>query len=162
MKCFKQKTGIFKECLVCRSIFYIQAYLVKSGRKKFCSKDCFYKGRELKATFQKGHPDLVPASSRGHSKETRLKMSGENNHMWKGGISKWGYTGRRDARKLVAHILGRKLKIGEVIHHIDENPFNNDPSNLFLFREQGHHTKWHNLLRKYGRKAILESNLHMV
>lgn len=32
--------------------------------RKFCSKPCAYVGRELKATFVKGHPDLVPAEAR--------------------------------------------------------------------------------------------------
>jgi 5-methylcytosine-specific restriction endonuclease McrA len=64
------------------------------GRKKFCSKACFYKGRQLKGLFQKGHPDLVPQESRGHSEETKQKLAehlrknarrGPDNPNWRGG-----------------------------------------------------------------------------
>lgn len=154
------KTGITKQCLVCHKVIYVQAYLVKSGRKKFCSKQCLYNSGIQTNTFQKGHPDLVLASSRGHSIETRFKMSGSNNHRWKGGISPYGHTGRREARKIVSKLLGKKLKPTQVVHHIDEDTDNNDPSNLFLFRRTGFHSKWHNYLRKYKLKGILKSNLH--
>lgn len=62
-------------------------------RKKFCSKACFYKGRELKNLFEKGHGDLVPTSSRGHTQATKAKMRainkakakrGSNNPRWRG------------------------------------------------------------------------------
>lgn len=68
----------------------------ESGRK-FCSKPCAYKWRVLKGTFQKGHPDLVPRSSRGHDSETRAKMSatrksrnfrGPRCPSWRGGHGK--------------------------------------------------------------------------
>jgi hypothetical protein len=38
--------------------------------------------------------------------------------------------------------LGRKLKPGEVVHHIDENKRNNDPENLSL-TDGSSHTKNH-------------------
>lgn len=64
------------------------------GRKKFCSKSCFYSGRALKGLFEKGHADLVPKESRGHSEETKKKLSdvqranprrGEKSPLWRGG-----------------------------------------------------------------------------
>ena len=35
-------------------------------------------------------------------------------------------------REVMEEKLGRKLKPGEIVHHIDENKLNNDPDNLEL------------------------------
>ena len=37
--------------------------------------------------------------------------------------------------------LGRPLAKGEVVHHIDNDPENNELSNLMLFRTNGEHLK---------------------
>lgn len=72
----------------------------QAGRKKFCSKVCFYAGRKLKGLFEVGHVDLVPPEKRGHSEETRAKIKeigrklaryGVEHPLWKGGA--------REARK---------------------------------------------------------------
>ena len=104
----KSKTGDFKRgmtpwnkkaghqivCKECRIVFRIADWQAARGMK-FCSKPCAYKGRELKGTFANGHPDLVPASSRGHSAETRRKIAkiqrdkglrGEAHWSWRGGL----------------------------------------------------------------------------
>ena len=40
--------------------------------------------------------------------------------------------------------LGRKLRDGECVHHIDENKFNNDWDNLMVFKTLADHTAFHN------------------
>lgn len=40
--------------------------------------------------------------------------------------------------------LGRELKDGECVHHIDENKRNNDPNNLMIFDSVSSHTSFHN------------------
>jgi len=54
------------ECVECGKTFYAEPWKIKRrpGQNKFCSKECTYKGRELKATFVKGHSDLVPQEAR--------------------------------------------------------------------------------------------------
>ena len=88
---WNKTAGVHINCGHCGVNFRIEPNQV--GRKKFCSKSCFYKGRELKNLFEKGHPDLVPQESRGHSKETIEKLKiinrnnakrGEVNPLWKG------------------------------------------------------------------------------
>lgn len=43
--------------------------------------------------------------------------------------------------------LGRYLTNEEVVHHIDFNKSNNDPSNLMLFKNQKEHMKFHKQLK---------------
>ena len=39
--------------------------------------------------------------------------------------------------------IGRSLKRGEVVHHIDGNKRNNSPLNLLVFKTQKEHASWH-------------------
>jgi len=149
------------ECRTCKKLFYVEPYLLKSGRKKYCSNLCLYKGDSYTKLFEKGHSPVGGGHSMPHTEETKRKLSGENSPRWKGGITPYGYTGRRIARKTVEKIINRKLRIKEVVHHIDENTDNNHPSNLFLFRLGSAHTKWHHYLKRMGWVGILKSNLYL-
>lgn len=63
-------------------------------------------------------------------------------------LSTRGYTYLRDTkekhgyilahRKVLGDHLGRKLERGEIVHHIDGDPTNNDINNLFLTNDSGH------------------------
>ena len=53
--------------------------------------------------------------------------------------------GRHTHRMVAERMLGRKLKPGEVVHHIDGNKRNNAPENLMVFSGQSEHAKWHGL-----------------
>lgn len=88
---------------------------------------------------------------------------------WKGGktIDSKGYTKvwtptHPNAEKsgyIKEHILvmskhlGRPLKKGEVIHHIDENKLNNNINNLQIFNRSSHRS-FHNIGNKYGKKDM--------
>lgn len=41
--------------------------------------------------------------------------------------------------------LGRALFEGEIVHHIDNNPHNNVPENLMIFKDNKAHLKYHRL-----------------
>lgn len=58
------------------------------------------------------------------------------------------YLGRHIHRIVAEKMLGRKLKKGEVVHHIDGNKTNNKPENLMIFKSQSEHAKFHMLLKK--------------
>lgn len=77
------KTGKEIKCRTCKKSIYLMPYEIKSGRKKYCSKVCLYKGDSYTKTFQKGHPDFVPKDKRGHTQETRIKigLSGIGKHV---------------------------------------------------------------------------------
>ena len=48
-------------------------------------------------------------------------------------------------RKEAENKLGRKLKPGEVVHHINRDKTNNSPDNLYVFRNQSQHDKAHKI-----------------
>ena len=51
--------------------------------------------------------------------------------------------GVHEHRLVAEEKLGRKLRMGEVVHHIDRNKRNNAPENLEVFKSQADHVKWH-------------------
>jgi len=99
----------------------------------------------------------------------------KHGHRWRGGrtISSHGYAliripchpramknGYVYEHILVAEkILGRSLKKGEIIHHIDENRQNNDPENIAIKKTIAHHKAEHrrvgSKLRRPGEKNPL-------
>lgn len=70
-------------------------------------------GKGYKTILQKGHPH---ANSGGHVLEHIV---------------------------VAERTLGRLLKHGETVHHIDKNKLNNSPSNLIVFATTGDHTLFH-------------------
>lgn len=97
------------------------------------------------------------------SKEIRQKMSeskeGGKNFFWRGGINreppsrkriylpshpfanKQGYV--KKSRIEMEKKIGRYLKPKEIVHHIDENPLNDNIDNLVLFPNRGEHQRFH-------------------
>jgi len=69
------KTGEFSQCRVCEKQMYLMPYEIKLGRKKYCSVQCLRKGDSYTNTFELGHKDFVPKESRGHTQETKDKIS---------------------------------------------------------------------------------------
>jgi hypothetical protein len=52
-------------------------------------------------------------------------------------------TDRLEHREVAEEKLGRPLRDGEVVHHIDRDKHNNHPSNLWVFRNQEEHHEAH-------------------
>lgn len=124
-------------------------------------------------SFKKGHVAWnrgLRGAQVGWSKgRKRPEMSGPLHPRWKGGYSKMKRDGRFIRKKddklrsriVAEEVLGRPLKSREVIHHINENPTDDRPVNLFLFRSQSAHMTWHSHRRWYGKSCTLKSNLEM-
>lgn len=65
------------------------------------------------------------------------------------------YLGRHLHRVVAEKMLGRPLKDGEVVHHIDGNKFNNNPKNLLITTRKEHarihaNERWGHLKSKKG------------
>ena len=52
-------------------------------------------------------------------------------------------------RKIAENKIGRKLRIGEVVHHQDGNPRNFRKNNLSVM-SRGFHSKLHRRMERYG------------
>lgn len=53
-------------------------------------------------------------------------------------------------RYIVEEFIGRKLKEGETIHHINHNRMDNRIGNLFLFPNQNEHKSFENKVAQFG------------
>ncbi len=91
---------------------------------------------------------------------------GKKSGRWKGGRTKiHGYAARKingryiaEHRIIAATVMKRGLRKGEIVHHIDINPLNNKPNNLYIFPSQKEHKAYHQAF-KYGYAKLLKSNL---
>ena len=65
------------------------------------------------------------------------------------------YRGMRVHRYIMEKAIGRKLKKGEVVHHIDGNTLNNNLSNLALM-SNGQHTTFHCKGRTWKHRGVIK------
>ena len=54
--------------------------------------------------------------------------------------------------KIAEKALGKKLPAGAVVHHLDENPSNNDPRNLVICPSEKYHKLLHHRTLKLSLK----------
>lgn len=105
------KTGKYISCRTCSKSIYLMPYEVKSGRKKYCSKGCLYKGDSYTKLFEKGHKDLVPKEKRGHTEETRIKISVSSKGKHSGPLA-WNWKHDRSMVKVGDRHLNDPLQKG--------------------------------------------------
>ena len=113
----------------------------------FCSKSC--------NAAVNGRKGLGKEKSPEHKINIGLGCTGEKGYNWKGGVKmQGGYTFNRiekgkykqEHRQIAEKALGRPLKKGECVHHINGIPTDNKNSNL-LICDIGYHAWLH---RKMG------------
>jgi len=98
---------------------------------------------------------------------------GEKSSRWKGGrIKQNGYiyiynpghlraTGNYVPEQIIVieKFLKRKLTKPEAVHHINFNKLDNSIENLYLFKSESNHQKYHQKLRKGTCNKIIRSNV---
>ena len=86
-----------------------------------------------------------------NDEDERGTESYEDDRGYEGTITKGAYTsgrdtknhGRHEHRIVAEQMLGRPLRKGEVVHHINRDKQDNRPENLMVFPSQAAHAKWH-------------------
>lgn len=159
--CDKKK--IVKPCEHCG----LEVETYKNNPAKYCSPGCATTARNLTDANPSYNRDISGKNNPMYGKRAvgpdnpmygRIK---EKSPSWKGGrkIRRDGYilvsapsghphgisSGKNKSKYILEHRLvmeqhlGRYLQPTEVVHHIDENPSNNDISNLRLYSNQAEH-----------------------
>jgi hypothetical protein len=121
----KPSRSIDRACEQCGTAFK------GKSRQRFCGKVCSLKARsvvmhELAASPEAQAKRLATLAAN-HPSTYYAKRNGRHQH-----------------RVVAEQMLGRPLRSDEVVHHIDENKRNNDPSNLRVMT-QAEHMREHGL-----------------
>lgn len=124
----RKKDGFYENCTRCGKPVYRPPS--KRNGRPFCSRACHMAllNAELNPTRMTPAVRLKIHQARvgtGNGK-TYEKLLGKHTH-----------------RRVAELMLGRELKHGEVVHHIDGNKRNNSPGNLMVFSSQAEHAAWH-------------------
>lgn len=110
------------KCKTCRTSFEKRIH-DKRDKNLFCSTTC-----ALEAVRTPEH-QVAAGKKGGIAKIAKYRGTGM------GYVKEYG---RHQHRVVMEKILGRKLVKGEIVHHIDHNKKNNDPSNLELMTQSEH------------------------
>lgn len=109
-------------------------YRPPSQRKRcsraFCSRQC-----HMKTLNEELNPTRMTAEVRAKLREARLNSGA--------GVTYSKQYGRHEHRIVAEKKLGRELRPGEIVHHIDADKRNNDPENIMVFPSQSEHMKRH-------------------
>lgn len=126
------------KCSNCGKAFKVYGRKVATFQHHFCSRACArtFTSPRMSAMNKELNPGRM-------TMETREKL--RQAHLNTGEGKTYTKTFSRHTHRIVAEqILGRPLLPGEVVHHIDGDKRNNEPSNLMVFTSQPEHAKWHN------------------
>jgi len=142
-------------CDFCGAEF--QRYCSKIKKHNFCCKSCLaaFSSKSKNPTGYNALKDYMGMSNNMRrlnatmnptrmTEEVRLKLRKSKLSKSTCGTNTYPkYLGRHLHRIVAESTLGRALKPGEVVHHIDGNKHNNDSENLMVFASQAEHAAWH-------------------
>lgn len=149
-------------CAMCGADVTLPQAWKKRNEKTYCSRRCNGLSRAdvFASVGRLGRAGWTAESIA----SARVKMSGENNPAWKGGVTykrpKGNYIGPRyvrcpedvksmarsdgyimEHRLVMARRIGRTLLRSEVVNHINRDPRDNRPENLELYPSNGDHKR---------------------
>ena len=124
-------------------------------RHNFCSRQCLAdyssKSRNPKGyDTLKDYTNISATFTRINKEMNKSRMTGDVRAKLRlarlnsgAGVTYPKYYGRHEHRVIAERILGRPLKDGEVVHHIDGDVRNNALENLRIFASQAEHARFH-------------------
>lgn len=124
-------------CDNCGKEIKVYGRKAQAFKHHFCNRECSHDhmSKRMSEMNRKMNPDRMTEETRSKLRKAHLD-SGE-------GVTYTKTYGRHTHRIVAEQILGRPLMKGEVVHHIDGDKRNNDPSNLMVFKSQAEHAKYH-------------------
>lgn len=129
---------VWSTCDYCGKAFKKQAWEIHEHN--FCCFDHFrhFASERMAKMNEDLNPTRMTPATRAKLRKARLDTGV--------GVTYVKEYSRHAHRVAMERKLGRKLKPGEVVHHIDGNKRNNDPENLMLFASIAEHSRYHKLL----------------
>jgi hypothetical protein len=118
-------------CRQCGKVFVTYAAWVRKGGGKYCSPGCHHLSMEVNNPRAR--------------KDGYVMVKNPEHHR----ANKWGFV----YQHIIAaeNKIGRLLKDDEVVHHINGNPSDNHPDNIFIFSNRGDHARHHLTQRNFNR-----------
>lgn len=99
--------------------------------------------------YQAHHGGPAPAGAPNQSPKAPANKPAE--YTDERGYQRYAHNHKLVHRAVMERKLGRKLRPEEVVHHKDRNKQNNDPRNLWVFKNQAEHDAQHRRdAEKYG------------
>lgn len=145
-KCRHDFKHIIRNCCMCGKEF--ERLKVASSPTPLCGSSCAktWQSKHMTKLNIELNPDRMDLETRLKVREGRL-VNGEQNTK---GYKK--FLGRHIHRIVAENKLGRPLKKGEVVHHLDKDIHNNSDDNLEVLENQAEHARLHMNERWYVRK----------
>lgn len=139
---------IICKCDNCGKEIRVRGKKAESFKHHFCSRACAktFTSPRMTAMNEALNPGRMTQDVRRKLRECHLDSGA--------GKTYTKTYGRHTHRVVAEQMLGRPLRPGEIVHHVDGDKRNNDPSNLVVFASQAEHARYHAMLKHHGVQGL--------